>query len=135
MREKRFFENALPPTSDEACFVLRRKLMEELEVREWNKREEDIKRIQGKIGALDVKEGKEAEVTNFVAGLPEELKRGREKVLAQTKLDFEKEVEEKGHEIKKSLGALAKTSDSLNGKINDLNNKEKSLNESERYLE
>ncbi|MFN7881233.1 MAG: hypothetical protein ACK5NI_02015 [bacterium] len=45
MREKRFFENALPPTSDEACFVLRRKLMEELEVREWNKREEDIKRI------------------------------------------------------------------------------------------
>ena len=29
MREKRAFENALPPTSDEACFVLRRKLMEE----------------------------------------------------------------------------------------------------------
>jgi hypothetical protein len=46
MREKRAFENALPPTSDEACFVLRRKLMEELEVREWNKREEDIKRLQ-----------------------------------------------------------------------------------------
>ena len=33
MREKRAFENALPPTSDEACFVLRRKLMEELEDR------------------------------------------------------------------------------------------------------
>ena len=29
MREKRAFENALPPTSDEACFILRRKLMEE----------------------------------------------------------------------------------------------------------
>lgn len=29
MREKRAFENALPPTSDEACFALRRKLMEE----------------------------------------------------------------------------------------------------------
>lgn len=27
MREKRFFEDALPPTSDEACFILRRKLM------------------------------------------------------------------------------------------------------------
>lgn len=26
--------------------MLRRKLMEELEVREWNKREEDIKRVQ-----------------------------------------------------------------------------------------
>lgn len=46
MREKRAFENALPPTSDEASFVLRRKLMEELEVRDWNKREEDIKRVQ-----------------------------------------------------------------------------------------
>ena len=46
MREKRAFENALPPTSDEACFSLRRKLMEEQEVREWNKREEDIKRVQ-----------------------------------------------------------------------------------------
>eukprot|EP00347_Sterkiella_histriomuscorum_P002227 403368982 len=46
MREKRAFENALPPTSDEACFILRRKLMEEQEFREWNKREEDIKRIQ-----------------------------------------------------------------------------------------
>ena len=46
MREKRAFENALPPTSDEACFSLRRKLMEEQEVREWNKREDDIKRLQ-----------------------------------------------------------------------------------------
>ena len=46
MREKRAFENALPPTSDEACFTLRRKLMEEQEVREWTKREDDIKRLQ-----------------------------------------------------------------------------------------
>ena len=45
MREKRAFENALPPTSDEASFLLRRQLMEQLEVREWNKREEDIKRV------------------------------------------------------------------------------------------
>lgn len=29
MWEKRAFEQALPPTSDEACFVLRRKLMED----------------------------------------------------------------------------------------------------------
>ena len=28
-REKNYFENALPPTSDEASFLLRRKLMEE----------------------------------------------------------------------------------------------------------
>lgn len=29
MRDKRAFDNALPPTSDEACFTLRRKLMED----------------------------------------------------------------------------------------------------------
>lgn len=46
MREKRAFEHALPPTSDEACFTLRRKLMEEQEFREWGKREDDIKRLQ-----------------------------------------------------------------------------------------
>lgn len=45
MREKRAFDNALPPTSDEACFTLRRRLMEDQEVREWNKREDDIKRL------------------------------------------------------------------------------------------
>lgn len=46
MREKRAFDNALPPTSDEACFIMRRRLMEDQEVREWNKREDDIKRLQ-----------------------------------------------------------------------------------------
>lgn len=46
MREKRAFENALPPTSDEACFQIRKKLMEEQEFREWEKRENDIKRLQ-----------------------------------------------------------------------------------------
>jgi hypothetical protein len=46
MREKRAFDYALPPTSDEACFILRRKLMDEQENREWAKREEDIKRDQ-----------------------------------------------------------------------------------------
>lgn len=46
MREKRAFDNALPPTSDEACFILRRRLMEEQEFRDWNKREDDIKRLQ-----------------------------------------------------------------------------------------
>ena len=45
MREKRAFEQALPPTSDEACFILRRRLMEDQEFWEWSKREEDIKRI------------------------------------------------------------------------------------------
>ena len=46
MREKRGFENALPPTSDEASFILRRTLMEQQEIREWNRREDDIKKLQ-----------------------------------------------------------------------------------------
>lgn len=43
-REKTWFENALPPISDEASFLLRRKLMENQEVREWEKKENEIKR-------------------------------------------------------------------------------------------
>ena len=44
-REKISFENALPPTSDESSFLLRRKLMEEQEIKEWNKRETEIKKL------------------------------------------------------------------------------------------
>lgn len=46
MRDKRAFENALPPTSDEASFTLRRRLMEEQEHRQWNNRENVIKQMQ-----------------------------------------------------------------------------------------
>jgi len=45
MRDKRAFDNALPPTSDEACFTLRRRLMEEQEHRQWNNRETVIKQM------------------------------------------------------------------------------------------
>lgn len=43
-REKIWFEYCLPPISDEANFHLRRRLMEEQELREWNKKEENKKR-------------------------------------------------------------------------------------------
>lgn len=47
-RERRLFESMLPSTTDnEACFLLRRRLMEEQELKEWQKRENDIKKIQG----------------------------------------------------------------------------------------
>ena len=39
-RERTWFENALPPISDEASFNMRRKLMEDQEVREWSKKED-----------------------------------------------------------------------------------------------
>ncbi|CAG9328890.1 unnamed protein product [Blepharisma stoltei] len=45
-REKKRFELMLPASTDEACFALRRKLMDEQEFKEWAKRESDIKRIQ-----------------------------------------------------------------------------------------
>lgn len=45
-REKKLFEQMLPSSTDEACFALRRKLMDEQEFKEWAKRESDIKRIQ-----------------------------------------------------------------------------------------
>ena len=45
-RQKREFENTLPPTTDEASFELRRAMMEEQELREWNEREKEIDRLQ-----------------------------------------------------------------------------------------
>mmetsp|Transcript_7500 Transcript_7500/g.16538 ORF Transcript_7500/g.16538 Transcript_7500/m.16538 type:complete len:658 (-) Transcript_7500:157-2130(-) len=41
-RAKREFEASLPPITDEASFELRRKMMGEQEMREWNVREEEI---------------------------------------------------------------------------------------------
>ena len=39
-REKNWFDLALPPISDESSSILRRKLMEEQELREWKKKED-----------------------------------------------------------------------------------------------
>lgn len=43
MREKRSFNDALPPLSDEACFQLRRNITQEQEVREWSMTEKEYK--------------------------------------------------------------------------------------------
>ena len=45
-REKNWFDLALPPISDESSFILRRKLMEEQELREWKKKEDQIKKYK-----------------------------------------------------------------------------------------
>jgi hypothetical protein len=45
MMQKEMFDGALPPTTDEAAFGLRRRLMEEQEVKEWANREEAIKKL------------------------------------------------------------------------------------------
>lgn len=46
MRQKRAFEQSLPPITDEASFELRRRMMEEQELLEWAEREKEIDRIQ-----------------------------------------------------------------------------------------
>lgn len=46
LRERACFEGALPPLSDEACFTLRRKLMQKQEIRDWESRENEIKVYQ-----------------------------------------------------------------------------------------
>eukprot|EP00331_Platyophrya_macrostoma_P030688 CAMPEP_0176453828 /NCGR_PEP_ID=MMETSP0127-20121128/29490_1 /TAXON_ID=938130 /ORGANISM="Platyophrya macrostoma, Strain WH" /LENGTH=552 /DNA_ID=CAMNT_0017842801 /DNA_START=223 /DNA_END=1881 /DNA_ORIENTATION=+ len=45
-RERIAFEWALPPTSDEASFQLRKNLMKDQEEREWGKRDNEIKKVQ-----------------------------------------------------------------------------------------
>jgi hypothetical protein len=42
-REKRAFNDALPPLSDEACFFFRTKLTKEQEFREWTQKEKELK--------------------------------------------------------------------------------------------
>ena len=44
--EKNWFDLAMPPISDESSFILRRKLMEEQELREWKKKEDQIKKYK-----------------------------------------------------------------------------------------
>ena len=80
---------------------------------------------------------KESELSSLVSEYNDKVSsiKTQEDALLKSKKDFEKEVEEKGHEIKKSLEALAKTNSSINEKMNDLDNKEKLLNESARYSE
>jgi len=45
-RQKREFEAALPPITDEASFELRKKMMEDQELREWAHRENEIDKLQ-----------------------------------------------------------------------------------------
>ena len=45
-RQKKEFESRLPPTTDQAGFELRSKMMEEQELREWQAREKEITRLQ-----------------------------------------------------------------------------------------
>eukprot|EP00462_Mataza_sp_D1_P001095 CAMPEP_0175096900 /NCGR_PEP_ID=MMETSP0086_2-20121207/4985_1 /TAXON_ID=136419 /ORGANISM="Unknown Unknown, Strain D1" /LENGTH=896 /DNA_ID=CAMNT_0016370345 /DNA_START=28 /DNA_END=2718 /DNA_ORIENTATION=+ len=46
MREKKAFEDSLPPITDDASFELRKKLLEEREMQEWAIREQEMKKEQ-----------------------------------------------------------------------------------------
>jgi len=61
-RQKREFEASLPPITDEASLNLRRKMMGEQELREWNVREEEIYAQQNeKLAVFDGKLREQAE--------------------------------------------------------------------------
>ena len=47
-REKRAFNDALPPLSDEASFTLRNKFTNDQETREWTQKEKDIEEVNKK---------------------------------------------------------------------------------------
>ncbi|EGR28068.1 hypothetical protein IMG5_183920 [Ichthyophthirius multifiliis] len=68
-RELRYFNESLPPISDEASFYLRRKLMEEQELQQWKKKEEEILEFQtDKINLLQkalIEREKEVENKNY----------------------------------------------------------------------
>jgi hypothetical protein len=67
-RAKRAFEQSLPPTTDEASFQIRRRMMEEQETREWKAREAEIDRIQARRLAMLEKALEEREQeTEFLA--------------------------------------------------------------------
>merc|ERR1719240_383556 len=61
-RQKRSFEASLPPMTDEVSLALRRKMMGEQELRDWNVREEQILELQQeKLGVFDAGLRKRAE--------------------------------------------------------------------------
>lgn len=45
-RQKRAWEATLPAVTDQASFELRLKMMEEMEMREWKEREDEIRALQ-----------------------------------------------------------------------------------------
>lgn len=56
MRQKREFDASLPPMTDELSMALRRKMMGEQELREWNVREDEIAEVQAeKLGKFEAK--------------------------------------------------------------------------------
>ena len=65
-RQKREFEASLPPTTDEASLNLRRKMMSEQEMREWNVRETEIYAQQSeKLAAFDAQLRSQAEARDL----------------------------------------------------------------------
>lgn len=89
-RQKRLFDQMLPPPTDEYGFTLRSRLMEEQEFREWADREQKIKDLQEKrlqflVQALRNREDKvESQHDDKVERLRKAKEEERDRLLAQT---------------------------------------------------
>jgi len=67
MREKRAFEESLPPITDEESFQIRKRMLEQREMKEWQQREDEMKKeqedkLQVLIDTLRARENKKEEL-------------------------------------------------------------------------
>jgi hypothetical protein len=89
-RQKRIFDNMLPPPTDEYGYMLRASLMEEQEFREWGEREKKIKDLQDARLKLLVEalQGREEKIATRHSDKVERLRKmkeeERDRVLATT---------------------------------------------------
>ena len=84
-REKRAFNDALPPLSDEANFNLRNKLTNEQETREWKQKEKEIEEINEK-RLLTLQQYLENREKQFEEKRLEKIDRLKEKKMRKSKL-------------------------------------------------
>lgn len=117
MRQRRAFEEALPPMTDEASFIVRRRLMEVQEVAQWAFRERQADeaneaRIQALQAALEARD-KEAEF--LIEQRVEDIQRGR----TDTKDSALASIQKKRIQALRKLG---KTREVVESRIDKLTN-------------
>eukprot|EP00003_Mantamonas_plastica_P004069 TRINITY_DN1319_c0_g1_i2.p1 TRINITY_DN1319_c0_g1~~TRINITY_DN1319_c0_g1_i2.p1 ORF type:complete len:682 (-),score=250.96 TRINITY_DN1319_c0_g1_i2:263-2308(-) len=110
-RQRREFNAQLPPIDDPSTFELRRKMLEEQELREWEEREEQIKRVQDQRIEL---------LKEAIIAREEQTEKLNEKRLEQMKVLREKEKEAAIDKIRtkriKTFRKLAQKRQNVEGK-------------------
>jgi len=118
-REKRAFEYALPPTSDEGNFLIRRLLMEQQETLEWKRRDDEIRKLEKERIALikDVLLKRDAEREEDMNGRIEKVRNAKNEAkdqkIAQTQKNRIKEV-------RKAFNARSKEEDKIKKPVRNI---------------